>query len=456
MNKKETHVNFEVSVKPEDGGRSIFEDDLFLSESNLEKFLMNPDKGVETAHKLEKNGVKVNHIGDFSISASCTADKFETFFNTKIHENKLPQEAIAPDDYVMNAPAKGDPWGLPKVDNLDKLIDRAYIQHPPIYFNGERPIPPIFNGESEKFRLRVPTDVEQLLGASHVHRTGITGKGVRVMMPDTGFYHHPYFKEQNYNFIAVTTPDAYDHTTDPHGHGTGESANLLAVAPGINFVGIKMNFGNTVLAIKTAIDLRADIITCSWGYDLDGRVPKMPNNLKFLYLYIMYAVSKGITVFCSAGNGHLAFPASMPQVISVGGVVVDEKLNYSATDYASGFKSTWFPGRNVPDVCGLCGTQPSADYIVLPVNKDALLNKEDGWGTFSGTSASSPMVAGIGALLKESDPTLKPKDIKHLLTCSARDIEEGKCYQGHPATPGPDLATGFGLADALRAMEVVC
>jgi serine protease AprX len=221
-----------------------------------------------------------------------------------------------------------------------------------------------------------------------VHRRGITGKGVRVAMADTGFYRHPYFIEQGYNFLCVTTPDTIDHTIDGNGHGTGECANLFATAPGINFVGVKMG-PSTTLAIKTATELRPQVMTNSWGYSVDVPNSTMPNFLVPLYLAVLDAVSKGITVCFSAGNGHFGFPGSIPEVISVGGVVVDANLAYSATPYTSGFDSTWFPGRSTPDVCGLCGVPPTADYIVLPVQAGAALEKQSGWGAFSGTSAAS-------------------------------------------------------------------
>lgn len=291
-----------------------------------------------------------------------------------------------------------------------------------------------------------------------MHQRGITGKGVRVAMPDTGFYHHPYFKEQGYNFLAVTAPDALDHTSDANGHGTGECANLFATAPGINFVGVKMG-GNTTLAFKTGADLRPNVMTNSWGYSLDTPGSTMPNWLKPLWLAVLDAVSKGIIVCFSAGNGHFAFPGSMPEVISVGGVIVTDALLYSATTYTSGFNSTWFPGRRTPDVCGLCGEVPTADYIVLPVQRGAALEKvvagQRGWGAFSGTSASSPMVAGVCALLKQADPSLTPDQARYILQYTARDIVVGTNAHGNVAGPGPDGATGYGLVDAERAIEVV-
>ncbi|UCG69032.1 MAG: S8 family serine peptidase [Thermoplasmata archaeon] len=437
-------------VRNEEDGRSVFDEDAFPNLANLDLYRTPMDRNIEVARKLQKNKINVHHVGDFSISASCSVKRFENFFNTRISEIKLPAKSKVPKDYKMFAPRRGAPWKLPTRDGLNEMIKRAYIQHPPIFFAGERAIPPRW---TDKFRLRVPVDVAQIMRASGVHRIGITGLNVKVAMPDTGFYQHPYFTDHGYNFLAVTAPDTIDHKTDYHGHGTGECANLFATAPGINFIGVKM--GNPTLAIKTAVELGPDIVTNSWGYSIDGPLPKMPNWLKPLHLAILFAVYRGITMVFAAGNGHWAFPASMPEVLSVGGVVVDENLKYSATRYTSGFKSTWFPGRQVPDVCGLCGVPPKADYIILPVQAKSMLEKSKGWGAFSGTSAAAPMVAGVCALIKEADPTVRPNDIKNILKFTARDITKGKNYHGKVAKPGPDEATGFGLVDAERAIDAV-
>jgi len=456
--KKGRRVNLEIVVNSKGESKSMFAEDAYPTVATIDDYRSPKERSIELSRKLQNNGFTVYHVGEFSISASCSEEKFETFFKTKISKVRIPQKAKVPSDYVMRAPGKSDPWTLPSVDGLDGLIERAYIQHDPIFFADERSLPPFWN---DKFRLRVPVDVAQILRAASIHKRNITGQGVRVVMPDTGFYHHPYFVEQGYNFLSVTAPDSLDHTTDTYGHGTGECANLFATAPGINFIGIKMgswkynDASNATLAIKTATELRPDIITCSWGYSKDLPGTQMPNWLKPLYLAVLDAVSKGITVCVSAGNGHYGFPGSIPEVISVGGVYVDEKLKYSATKYTSGFESTWFPGRNVPDVSGLCGIPPTADYIILPVQAKAALEKSNGWGAFSGTSAASPMVAGVCALLKEADPHLTPDDIKNILRHTARDITTGTNAHGKKAVPGPDLATGFGLVDAERAIETI-
>ena len=54
------------------------------------------------------------------------------------------------------------------------------------------------------WHLRVPGDVSLACNADRAHRTGITGKGVKVAMADSGWFKHPYFVGRGYNVSAVT------------------------------------------------------------------------------------------------------------------------------------------------------------------------------------------------------------------------------------------------------------
>ena len=62
-------------------------------------------------------------------------------------------------------------------------------------------------------------------------------------------------------------------------------------------------------------------------------------------------------------------------------------------------------------------------------------------GEFCGTSASTPTVAGIAAVLLSADPTLGPEDVRSILQGTATDID----------LVGPDPDAGFGLVDAFSA-----
>ncbi|HKZ47061.1 MAG TPA: S8 family serine peptidase, partial [Thermodesulfobacteriota bacterium] len=325
----------------------------------------------------------------------------------------------------------------------------------------------------EYHHLRVPADIAMVLRATSVHKHGVTGKGVLVAMPDTGFYKHPFYAWHGYNYNATLSPDAIRLEHDEVGHGTAEAANIFSAAPDIDFIGIKMGF-NATLAFKTASDLYPAVMTNSWAYDLTG-VTTLPNYLKPLEAAVIEAVrTRGITVCFSAGNGHTAFPSMMPDVIAVGGVYAHDNLaggdfKLEASNYASSFDSLIYPGRHVPDVCGLVGMKPRGIYIMLPVepgdqidtglagsgfpNKDETAS-DDGWAVISGTSASSPQIAGVCALLKQVQPGLSPSLVKAILRASARDIKTGQSAHGQPAGEGHDGATGAGLVDANVAYQL--
>jgi serine protease AprX len=301
----------------------------------------------------------------------------------------------------------------------------------------------------------------------------MTGRGVLVAMPDTGFYRHPFYPWHGYNYNATLSPDAIDVDTDDFGHGTAEAANIFAVARDIDFVGVKMG-GNATLAFKTASDLEPAVMTNSWGYDLGG-LTTLPNFLLPLEAAVLEAVNqRGIVVCFSAGNGHIAFPAMMPDVLAVGGVFAYENLvgndfRLEASNYASSFDSLIYPGRHVPDVCGLVGMQPGGIYIELPVQPSCFIDvalsgpgfpnsdetaPDDGWAVISGTSAASPQAAGVCALLKQAQPGLSPRLVKNILRASAREVTVGMSNNGQPAGPGHDAATGAGLMDAFAAYRL--
>ncbi|PWE69613.1 peptidase S8, partial [Bacillus cereus] len=251
------------------------------------------------------------------------------------------------------------------------------------------------------------------------------------------------------------------------GHGTGESANIFATAPDVDFTMVKFNDISSTGTFNSAVQLRPDIISISWGSDLRDATEFSAADQVFAAT-ISAAVAQGITVVCAAGNGHWAFPGQHPDVISAGGVYMHADGTFEATPYASGFSSPLFEDRNCPDVCGLVGLPPGARYIMLPVepndeidttfsggthpNGDETRNN-DGWAAFSGTSAAAPQLAGICALIKQASPNLSPAQIREVLKETARDIISGSSSGGHRAAPGVDLATGYGLVDAYAAVK---
>jgi subtilisin family serine protease len=327
----------------------------------------------------------------------------------------------------------------------------------------------IFPPTRSYWHLDVPGDVSLGCNADRAHRGAVTGSGVTVAMCDSGWYRHPFFTSRGYRSDnAILGPGASNPANDESGHGTGESANIFAVAPDVQLRPVKMSFVNTTAAFNAAVGLNPDIITNSWGSD--KRLGPLSAADQVLAAAIAGAVSAGIMVVFSAGNGHWGFPGQHPDVISAGGVFVDGNGLMRASDYASGFMSNIYPNRRVPDLCGLVGMRPRAIYIMLPLQAGDEIDvgnaggthpngdettARDGWAAFSGTSAAAPQLAGAAALVKQACPSLTPAQVRQVLMDTARDVTVGNCNPNtgaNPATVGPDLATGTGLVDAYAAV----
>ncbi|MDJ0694174.1 S8 family serine peptidase [Mastigocoleus sp. MO_188.B34] len=465
---KEGQVYFEAVLRSETGD-SIFAPETYLEPNNIQQFAPPAGRGIQAANILQSLGFRIQQIGTFSISAEGPRELWERIFGTRVEARR---QTVSPSvgEVTYLSHVAGVPFSIPS--ELSALVERAYPQSPPILF--ESPLPP----RVTYHHLTVPADVATVCRSTPVHKVGVTGKGVLVAMVDTGFYKHPFYEWHGYNYQATLAPDSTNLERDESGHGTAEAANIFANAPDIDFIGVKMG-GNPTLAFKIASDLHPAIISNSWGYHLiDGNhkpLTSLPNALKPLEAAVIEAVQKrGITVCFSGGNGQIAFPGMMPNVISVGGVYAHESIDgddfkLEASNYASSFDSQIYPGRHVPDMCGLVGMQPKAIYIMLPVEPGDEIDKglggngypekdetgtNDGWAVISGTSAACPQIAGVCALLKQVQPGLSPTLIKSILKASARDVKTGKSIHGQPAGNGHDGATGTGLVDAYAAYKL--
>jgi subtilisin family serine protease len=356
-----------------------------------------------------------------------------------------------------------------KVDGI--VLDRPRAHHAA----APSPIPP----NSSKFHLRVPADVAVVLNAAAAHQRGLRGDNVTVAMPDSGWYRHPFFMAQGYNVkTPITVVPHTDRSKDPRGHGTGQSANLFAVAPGANLQPIRISNddGDLVGAIGgflRAKELKPRIITNSWG--ADGHYPptSAPDEAEMTVVTeIQDAIEQGILVIFSAGNSEFSVEPQIPGVLAAGGVYVDEYGGLRASNFASGYQSPWFDEQIVPTVCGLVGLLPRPQYLMLPVPPGCPMDRnasqpargdpigdgtapDDGWALFSGTSAAGPQLAGAAAVLLGAKPNLAPAQVIEAFTKTAVDVVRGHCHPrfNNAAGPGSDLATGAGLLDLGAALH---
>ena len=432
-----------------------------LTTSTLSEFAPSPENARLALAKAANLGIVANETEGKNLSGFITEAEFNKTFGSPLKEIKYSSELS---ERVVTKDAYLAPQGEIKVPKeLKDVIDFVYVPTPPLFF-GLNSVPP----QSSVYHLRVE-DVARILRACRCHRQGWTGRGVRVAMADSGFARHPFFDQYDFNITRVSTPSTSSPEIDTSGHGTGESANVLVTAPDCIFFGVKHD-DYSAEALETSLAQNPKVITNSWGWDVDRQSldslrnsnPNLYNEVVDIERIIKDAIASGVTIVFSAGNGHRAFPGSLPEVISAGGTSVSATGEFSASSYASSFVSGFYPNRSVPDFCGIVGESgnaPLKGHIMLPVpngcelegDNMTLAQKNKGWGIFSGTSAAAPQIAGVVALMLSVNPNLNPSEIKGILSSTATDVQEGKTAHGETATIGKDLASGSGLVNALNA-----
>ena len=465
------------------GGVSMFDMAEQISAGTVANFFSEKQLIYRAVDMLKQAGFEVLQISDVGINIAGSLKTYEKAFDTEILPEERPviKAGAVEDTATFWESADTEMLGLISTEAtaFGDVLEGVAMEEPRYYM-----APSMFPPTKEYWHLRMPGDVSLGCNADRAHRTGITGRGVKVAMVDSGWYKHPFFVGRGYRAAPVVLgPGAANPLKDESGHGTGESANVFAVAPDVQLLPVKLSFVNTVAAFNTAVGLGPDIITCSWG---SSRKTSLSAADQMLAAAVGAAVAGGIVVVFSAGNGHWGFPGQHPDVISAGGVYMEVDGSLQASDYASGFMSNIYPNRRVPDLCGLVGMRPKAIYIMLPVEPNDTIDSlpwnhpsgqgiqggkhpdgdetdnDDGWAAFSGTSAAAPQLAGAAALIKQACARLNPRAVRDILMKGARDVTAGRCHPntgqnqppntGNPATPGPDTATGNGLVDAHKAV----
>lgn len=458
-----------AQASPKSIGRvSLFDAQANIRADYVDIFQSEPQVIDAAANLLREAGFEILQITSMTINIAGSQETYEKAFRTRLVIEQRPVikpgavKDVAEFIECPDTPLPGliSTAGTPFEDALEGVA----IEEPRYYM-----VPSMFPPLKAYWHLDVPAGVSLALNADRAHRGRTTGKGIRVAMVDSGHYAHPFFTARGYRVAPVVLgPGAANPLNDEVGHGTGESANIFSVAPDVELLPVKMNFANTIGAFNAAVALRPDIITCSWGSS--NQTGPLSAADQALAAAVATAWASGIIVIFSAGNGHWGFPAQHPDCIAAGGVFMASDESLRASDYASGFMSNIYERRRVPDLCGLVGMKPRAIYIMLPLepgdqidqvnsggthpNGDETANN-DGWAAFSGTSAAAPQLAGLAALIKEACPRLTPPDVRIIMQKTARDVTQGNCNTttgGHPATLGPDTATGDGLADVHKAV----
>jgi subtilisin family serine protease len=448
------------------GGTSLFDGGAAVTADAVEDFFSERAVTREAADSLRAAGFEVLQVSPTTINIAGPPDLYAEAFKTTLetHERPVIKEGRREDTATFIDSPDTDQRGLIDTSgtSLGDAIEGVAIEEPK-YYMAANAFPP----NRSYWYLDVPGGISLGLNADRVHRlSAVTGRGVKLMMVDSGWFEHPYFTRRGYRHAVRLGPGATAPQHDESGHGTGESANAFAAAPDIDFTMVKMNFANSTGSFNAAVTQAPHVISCSWGSSIQQGPLSAADQA--LAAAIAAAVARGIIVVFSAGNGHWGFPGQHPDVISAGGVYMDEQGRLQASNYSSGFASQIYSGRKCPDASGLVGMTPAAAYIMLPIEPGDEIDTtraggafpakdetapNDGWSTFSGTSAAAPQLAGVCALLKQANPAITPAQARKALKDTARDVTAGTGALGQQARPGYDLATGAGLVDAEAAVR---
>ena len=170
-------------------------------------------------------------------------------------------------------------------------------------------------------------------------------------------------------------------------------------------------------AVRWAVDNGAKVINISLG----STTPQWPQSWDAAFLY---AEQKDVVIVAAAGNRvggntQVGAPATIPGVLTVAGL---DRKNLASVDASSQGISIGVaaPAEN------LLGGLPGGGYA-----------------EWAGTSGSTPIVAGVAALIRSRWPDMSAEQVINRIVSTAKDA----------GAPGKDPLYGYGILNAEAALK---
>jgi serine protease AprX len=342
-----------------------------------------------------------------------------------------------------------------------------------------------------------PLPIADRIGADDVH----TGRGIVAAFIDSGFYPHPdlvtpfsrihAFQDVIHDKSGTELLGASDvsawhgmmSTVVAAGNGALSGGRFRSLAPDLGLVLVKAGTLQRVhhddiaraiewvLVNRARFDIRILNISCGGDYEVSYLHDPLSR-------FAEACVRAGIVVVCAVGNsghrpGYVVPPASVPCVISVGGI--DDEGNPHLgriMAYRSSFGPT-IDGIQKPEIVTLADWLPAPILPETPTHKQArLLHRlsqtpdeelhaviADNEGIFpaldeakerpaylirqiitaglhdekvidehykmvDGTSFSAPIVSSVVAQMLQANPALGPSEVKRILIQTARRVPQ--------------------------------
>jgi subtilisin family serine protease len=242
------------------------------------------------------------------------------------------------------------------------------------------------------------------------------------------------------------------HGTCCAGVAVGRGPRAYGIAPNCRVLPVKIFHADDLASESQVADaIRyaaafADVISCSWG---GAKSPDIEFALQDARR--IGRKGRGTVVVCATGNearNRVDYPASDPNTVAVGASTdADELADYS---------------NRGPQVCVVAPSNGGARAIFTTDvstpgrgfnTGDVAAGGADGLFTndFGGTSAATPLVAGLCGLMLSLKPDMTAEDVRAALMASAKKIGPTSAYKAN----GHSNKFGYGRIDAAKAVMQV-
>ena len=316
--------------------------------------------------------------------------------------------------------------------------------------------------------IHIPiSDSSAFVGAAELNDDGITGKGIKVAVIDTGVNkNHPLLEGAVRTQINIVKKyqDELANINDGNGHGThvattiagrdmtiysgllGKQIRMHGIAPECEIIGIKVlddeGSGQTswvIEGMEAAVEAGADVINMSLGsmWDGAGLTPdsKVVDEIVFKH-NILCAIAAGN----SFANLAIGSPGGSHGAITVGSNAMRLPTAGMVSTFSS--KGTTTDGRIKPDVSAPGGNIVNVKETIYAGTSGALADEAgEPYIGIMGTSMACPSVAGCLALLLQAG--MKPDRYV------AEDLIGNTTKFNHPK----DIYTGYGMINVKKAYE---